>query len=298
MQSIKQFPILNIYSKKLPITWFRSLSSHCNTTTQIKPNLSKVQHTSESLPIKNFALHQANNSTRQSKSLAVMFAWLYSKDHHIDKYRQLYLEKGMDVLTVHLSLLDFLCPTKGCQKIATNATNWLATKDQTYESYIFHTFSIGTYQMGEVLCSLNNQPEKQTAIRAKLKGIILDSPTDISNCASAMAYASTNKAPLQLLICLMMHTYIRLSYNAFTRHIIAGCKAVDQNSMQIPTLVYISKDDQIINYQHTLDNVEMWKSQGIQVRLKIWSKSVHVSHFLKYPSEYQKLLNKFLADLL
>lgn len=103
----------------------------------------------------NLTFYSCNSVPKDEKRpLLVLFAWLFAKERHLDKYRKLYIEKGFDVLTVTVQVIDFLIPTKGSQVVAQDIVDFLKEHDTKYPTFIFHAFSVGAYQMGEVFVQL------------------------------------------------------------------------------------------------------------------------------------------------
>ncbi|CAG2117264.1 unnamed protein product, partial [Medioppia subpectinata] len=82
----------------------------------------------------------------KSRPLVVLLTWLMAQDKHVDKYSNLYLEKGFDVLTVKTNPFDLLFPTIGSRKIAQNCVTVLQKELTQYSSVILHAFSVGAYQ--------------------------------------------------------------------------------------------------------------------------------------------------------
>jgi len=113
-------------------------------------------------------------SLGEPKPLLILFAWLFAKERHLDKYRALYLERGFDVLTIKVNVRDFLIPQSGSQQIAAHIVRFLAERQNLYRAYIFHAFSVGAYQMGELFVLLQKETHKQAENETKvlLKGII------------------------------------------------------------------------------------------------------------------------------
>ncbi len=70
---------------------------------------------------------QNNNSTEKqtTRPLVVLFAWMLAKDKHIEKYRNLYFQRGFDVLTVKTEPFELLLPERGSQRIARNVLTFL-----------------------------------------------------------------------------------------------------------------------------------------------------------------------------
>lgn len=110
----------------------------------------------------------------ETKSLLVLFAWLFAKERHLDKYRELYIEQGFDVLTIKVNVKDFIIPSVGTQVIAADVLRFIDENADYYQNLVFHAFSVGAYQLGEVFVLLkqeHNKKLKNTA-RQLLKGNI------------------------------------------------------------------------------------------------------------------------------
>jgi len=121
----------------------------------------------------NLTFYSCNSvETDEKRPLLVLFAWLFAKERHLDKYRKLYIQKGFDVLTVKIQVLDFLIPSRGSHIVAQNIVDFLRDHDSKYPTFIFHAFSVGAYQMGEVFVHLRKY-ENQTVLdktQQSLKG--------------------------------------------------------------------------------------------------------------------------------
>lgn len=111
---------------------------------------------------------------QKSKSLLVLFAWLFAKERHLDKYRSFYLKQGFDILTITVNVRDFIVPPLGSQVIAANVVRFIVEHSDHYESIMFHAFSVGAYQMGEVFVHLNREESKisKSVVGKLLKGTV------------------------------------------------------------------------------------------------------------------------------
>ncbi|KAH7636844.1 hypothetical protein HUG17_7050 [Dermatophagoides farinae] len=252
------------------------------------------------LSASNFSFHpchlNVNVDESSKKSLLVLFAWLFAKERHLDKYRRLYMEQGFDVLTIKVNVKDFIIPAVGSQVIASQAVQFIKEHEQDYFSLVFHAFSVGAYQMGELLVMLNqehNKDVKNTA-RKLLKGMIYDSAADINEAPIGLSKATTTNPLLQWAICLLLSAHFRFCYNLATRHYLASSEALHQNEFHCPSLVFLSKDDVVVNYVDQFKTAEKWQKRGISVTMKCWDHSPHVSHFFKHPDEYRSSLIEFL----
>lgn len=122
----------------------------------------------EWLPAENFTFHQASNcevgpdgGEKGERPLLILFAWLFAQERHLDKYRILYMERGFDVLTIKVNVWDFLVPQSGSQRIAAYIVRFMIEQRHKYRAYIFHAFSVGAYQMGELFVCLSKEINKQ-----------------------------------------------------------------------------------------------------------------------------------------
>ena len=235
----------------------------------------------------------------EGRLLVVIFAWLFAKDRHLEKYRTLYFEKNFDVLTVKIGILDFLIPSWGSHVIAQKIINFLRELDSEYQTIMFQAFSIGAYQMGEVFVHLKRRKNQSVLNRTKqsLKGIVYDSAVDVNEAPIGISKASTNYYFLQKLISIGLYIHLRLSYQFATKHYIRSSNSIQNNFLRCPVLVLFSRNDEVANHVNTLKVIEKVESSGILVFQKCWENSQHVSHYYKYPKEYQALIEEFLKNI-
>ncbi len=118
-------------------------------------------------------------TTTATRPLVLLFAWMLSKNVHIEKYRQFWISRGYDILTVQTSPSALLMPSIGGAKIAETVFRYLATATPRYDQVIVHAFSVGGYQLCELLYRLSNgvaagDPQAK-AVFSSLKALIIDS---------------------------------------------------------------------------------------------------------------------------
>lgn len=133
-------------------------------------------------------------------------------------------------------------------------------------------------------------------------GLIYDSALDLEEAPIGLSKATTDNTLLQWGIATLMYVHLRLSYHICTRHYINSSEAVKANIMEAPTLVFMSKDDVVINYQKQIKVIEKWREQRKSgddtTGYKCWDQSPHVSHFFKHRDEYIELVKTFLKKVL
>ena len=124
---------------------------------------------------------------------------MFAKDKHLEKFRQIWFEKGFDVLTIRTSLRDSLLPPIGSQIVAKNVVKVLSDLNSEYNEIVVHAFSVGGYQCGEVLVQLTAR-EEYSHILDSFKGLIMDSLVYAKDCAPGVSRTVTNNLVLQKII--------------------------------------------------------------------------------------------------
>lgn len=249
----------------------------------------------QGLPCSNFQFNQVESEEPSSGRLLVLFAWLFATERQLDKFCRLYLHLGYDVLIVRVHLRNFLAPKSGCKLIARQLVDFLASEAK-YSSIVFHAFSLGVYQLGEVILLLQGEEEHQQARR--IAGIILDSPVDVQWAPVAFSQGVTDNPLLQWTLQGLLKAHFSFSYNSATKHYLASSEVLRRNANSFPVLMFISENDPVSNYVHLLQIVRRWREGGATVLAKCWPKSRHVSHFSMHPKKYRESVAQFLEIVL
>ena len=66
---------------------------------------------------KTLELRTADVEDSNQRPLVVLFGWMLAKKRHLNKYGNLYLSKGFDVLSIQVPPQQILWPTKAQQRI-------------------------------------------------------------------------------------------------------------------------------------------------------------------------------------
>ena len=135
----------------------------------------------------------------KGKPLTVIFGWINAKNKNLDKFRQLWNEKGFDVLIVRTSILDTLFPPIGSQIVAQNVVKVLSDLNSKYDEIVIHAFSVGGYQFGEVLVQLT-QHEKYANVLNSFNGFIMDSIVYSKDRAPGISRTLTTNPILQPMV--------------------------------------------------------------------------------------------------
>lgn len=77
---------------------------------EVTKNMSLLSNEKKNTSINDFKLEDS-----QDNPLVVMLAWMMAKKKHTQKYADIWIQKGFDVLCVTVSPWQFLWPVKGTQ---------------------------------------------------------------------------------------------------------------------------------------------------------------------------------------
>lgn len=100
-------------SRKLPIVTLMSAVSNCQYS---RHALSKSL---ELISVDDVEIVKQKSPpllvTEKHRPLVVMLAWMLAKKQHLNKYAEVYLKRGYDVLTVHITPWQLMWPVNGSQ---------------------------------------------------------------------------------------------------------------------------------------------------------------------------------------
>lgn len=109
-----------------------------------------------------------------SRPLLVFFAWLGAKPKDVAKYRNIYLDRGFDVLVVYSSVKHFLWPQCGLS-YGLEVMKVLEEPQLTGRQLVVHATSIGGYTFTQILTHIVAGVEKHSALAQRVRGHIYDS---------------------------------------------------------------------------------------------------------------------------
>lgn len=249
--------------------------------------------------------NDSDSEPKRSSRLLVLIAWIRAAEKNLDKYRDIYLKNyGFDVLTVYTNPIDFMFPTSGTQKTAHNLVNYLVNEGTKYSDIVIHGFSVGAYEFGEVLLILSkalkeNNPNVSAYHRLvdTIRGMIFDSAVDVSGAPLGVSRSVGGETFLADFIQLIMRFYMWLAYPIATKHYQASSAMFHSMFLRCPALLLFSKQDVISDAQINLSLAAEWSSLGINVTVKDFNHSRHVTHYRKYPDEYEKQIDDFIRKL-
>lgn len=237
-----------------------------------------------------------NIKDNKKKPLVIILAWMMAKAKHLEKYSEIYLSKGFDVLIVNMPPMDLLFPVTGSQVIAKNVLDFLK-KNSQYENLLVHGFSVGAYLFGEILVKAKENPEEYQPIMDRFKGLIFDSAVDFEGLPKGFPRAVTTNPILSRMLEWYTNTHLKLMHDTATKHYLKSSQNFHFRHMSCPSLLIVSERDPVGNPTDNRKVASNWLSKGIEVEVKCFKDSIHCSHMIKYPKEYVEQVEKFLTKV-
>lgn len=240
-------------------------------------------------------LRSATDADGKQRPLAVIFGWMRAKRRHLNKYGNLYLSKGFDVLTIQVPPHHVLWPS-GSQERIENLLGVLQDSSLESRPLLVHGFSVGGYLYGEMLVKLREQ-DKFANISERMVGQVFDSPVDFEGVPRGFANVLAKNHMSRTVLRKTIEMYLKLFEKSVTSHYHRSSSAFHDNHLRIPSLFLYSRADPIGVADIIEIVMEKWRCNGIKVSHKCWDHSPHVSHFHHHPDEYVEALLVFLDSL-
>lgn len=243
-------------------------------------------------------------TTKGSTPLVVLLSWLMAREKYLEKYREIYLKRGFDVLTVKTRPDQFLFPTVGTQVVAQSLFDFLKNQVGLYPNVVVHGFSVGAYQFSEFMVKLQDGLHSKGSldgsceiVRKSIKGVIFDSAVDVEGAPYGVAKSVAGNSKIADLIESSIRGYMKLCYPFATKHYEKASGVFCNTPLRCPALLLVSQDDKLGNPLANERVRDRWQSLGIDVTWKCWDKSRHVAHLQNYPQEYRSIVNQFLSRI-
>ncbi|XP_070198944.1 transmembrane protein 53-B-like [Littorina saxatilis] len=237
-----------------------------------------------------------NAAEAKPRPLAVLFGWMMAKKRHLNKYGNLYLSKGFDVLTIQVPPLQVLWPASAQERII-SLLDTLQDSSLASRPLLIHGFSVGGYLYGEMLVKLEMGAQKYNNISERIVGQVFDSPVDFEGVPRGFASVLAKNDAMKTALRNSLESYLKIMHNSVTKYYLQSSAAFHGNSLRLPSLFLYSRADPIGVADIIEGIIDKWRSQQIPVSHKCWDHSPHVSHFHHHPDEYVETLLAFLESL-
>ncbi|XP_032571348.1 uncharacterized protein LOC6615645 isoform X2 [Drosophila sechellia] len=226
--------------------------------------------------------------------LVLMMAWLMAKQKHLKKYAQIYTEMGFDVVVVHITPWQLLWPVKGSQVVAAETIRFLEN-NKSYEPIVMHGFSVGAYQMGEIMLQMSRDMDRYGSILDRFVCQVWDSAADITEIPVGVPksiFPRNERMQSALRNYTLYH--LKTFHNQATIHYMRSSQMFHSTLLKAPALFFVSDNDPIGPPSSNHAVREDWERANIKVTFKCWERSQHAAHYIRHREEYLQTLFQHL----
>ncbi|KAK7081996.1 hypothetical protein SK128_014243 [Halocaridina rubra] len=232
----------------------------------------------------------------KNRPMTILYAWLMSKGKHIEKYVKFYNNLGIDVLRVRVTPFDLLRPTRGTQLLADEVLQFLHV-NECHKPLMIHGFSVGGYVFSEVMVKIEQNYQHHGHLLNRFVGQVWDSVADLQQIPYGTSKALTDNVTLQKSMQKYLEWFLKVRYNSATRHYEKAREMYMSNYLGVPGLFFVSDNDLVATPEIVGVAIKNWEDKGFPVYYKCWKGSKHVSHYSKYPKEYEDFLLTFMERI-
>ncbi|XP_041636974.1 uncharacterized protein LOC121505590 [Cheilinus undulatus] len=237
-----------------------------------------------------------SDSAPTTRPLVLFFSWLGAQPGAVAKYRDLYLQRGMDVLLVQSSVMHFLWPRWGLE-YGSEVLKVLEEPQFLDRPVLVHSASIGGYTFTQILTHIAQEPEKHAGLAQRMIGHIYDSLVVGTLEHMAVGLGKTLVPRLETLIKNAAMLYFWL----FKRHTAdfynSSIKVFHNSPITTPALFFYSENDALCNPLAMENCIDLWRKRGMTVESRKWKESIHAAHMRCHPEDYVSTLQKYLNAL-
>ncbi|XP_033152316.1 uncharacterized protein LOC117135881 isoform X2 [Drosophila mauritiana] len=226
--------------------------------------------------------------------LVLMMAWLMAKQKHLKKYAQIYTEMGFDVVVVHITPWQLLWPVKGTQVVAAETIRFLEN-NKSYEPIVMHGFSVGAYQLGEIMLQMSRDMDRYGSILDRFVCQVWDSAADITEIPVGVPksiFPRNERMQSALRNYTLYH--LKTFHNQATIHYMRSSQMFHSTLLKAPALFFVSDNDPIGPPSSNHAVREDWERANIKVTFKCWERSQHAAHYIRHREEYLQTLFQHL----
>ncbi|XP_068163305.1 transmembrane protein 53-A-like [Antennarius striatus] len=230
------------------------------------------------------------------RPLLLFFSWLGARPHAVAKYRDLYVDRGMDVLVVQSNVMHFLWPRWGLD-YGLEVLKVLEDSQFSGRRVLVHASSIGGYTFSQMLTHISEGQEKHSSLAKRVTGLILDSLVVGTLEHMAIGLGKTLAPRFEGIVKNAAMLYFWL-FKAHTADLYNHSIQVFRNNpITAPALFFSSDNDALCDHTVMEKWIDLWRKRGVTVESMKWKRSIHAAHMRCHPADYFSTLDKFLNSL-
>ncbi|KAM4522949.1 uncharacterized protein V3H82_001323 [Fundulus diaphanus] len=237
-----------------------------------------------------------SDAASNSRPLLLFFSWLGAQPGAVAKYRDLYLDRGMDFLLVQSSVMHFLWPRWGLN-YGLDILNILEEPPFTGRLVLVHASSIGGFTFTQLLTHITQQPKQHADLAHRVIGHIYDSLVVGSLDHMATGLGKTLVPRLEGFIKTTAMFYFRLFKSQTADIYESGVQVFYNSPVTSPALFFYSENDAMCCPAVLEKLMDFWTRRGVSVDSRKWKESTHAAHLRCHPEEYVSTLQHFLNSV-
>ncbi|XP_069571900.1 transmembrane protein 53-like [Brachyistius frenatus] len=235
-------------------------------------------------------------SASTSRPLLLFFACLGAHLGAVAKYRDLYLDRGMDVLVIQSSVMHFLWPRWGLD-YGLEILNILEEPPFSGRPLLVHASSIGGYTFTQILTHIAQAPNAHAEVARRVIGQIYDSLVVGTLEEMAIGLGKTLVPRLEGVVKTTAMLYFWLFKTHTADFYERGVQVFRNNPVTVPALFFSCENDALSDPAALEKMCDFWEERGMSVESRRWKESIHAAHMRCHPEEYISTLQRFLNSM-
>nr|XP_019947714.1 PREDICTED: uncharacterized protein LOC109632727 [Paralichthys olivaceus] len=238
----------------------------------------------------------STHSQTHSRPLLLFFSWLGARPGAVAKYRDLYLNCGIDVLVVQSRVMHFLWPRWGLD-YGLEVLQVLEKPQFSGREVLVHSTSIGGYTFTQVLTHIAQEPKQHAGLAQRVIGHIYDSLVagTLEHMATGLGKTLVPRFEGFVKYTAMLYFWLFKSHTAdFYDN---GVQVFRNSPITTPALFFYSENDALCDWVAMENVIDLWRKRGMAVESKKWKESKHAAHMRCHPQDYLSTLERFLKSL-
>ena len=268
----------------------------CHSSAKLSPVSVTKEVVSKQICLRKASPVLSNKTTTQGLPLVLLFPWLTAPAKVLDRYCDLYHQRGWDVLTVQGEMQHFLRP----RKAVVVAQDIMAFLTEHQRPLLVHAMSIGAYLFTVFTMELQKDPDTLSKLLPMFRGQVFDSIVigGLGRMSTGIAATFTDNPVLRAFITGTSSLYFALTKKHTVAFYNDAVDAFYTNPIKGPVLFFYSLDDPMSDHKSMEHLIGQWSQGGsYDVKSKSWNSSPHAGHLRAHREEYLETLGMFIETL-
>ncbi|XP_040028989.2 transmembrane protein 53 [Gasterosteus aculeatus] len=236
------------------------------------------------------------DSPPTARPLLLFFSWLGARRAAVGKYRDLYLDRGMDVLLVQSNVMHFLWPRWGLD-YGLQVLEVLERPRFSGRPVVIHAASIGGFTFTQTLTHAAAGRKEHAGLAQRVRGHIYDSLVVGTLEHMAIGLGKTLVPRLESLVknAAMLYFWLFKTHTADFYN--TSIQVFHDSPITAPALFFFCENDALCSPADMEHLIDHWRRRGVTVESRKWKESKHAAHMRCHPEEYLSTLEKYLNSL-